>query len=198
MNERLLHRSNVTKKKILWSEDSSPLGWRNCHPYPLFPRLSSQLSPSLWLKVSLPSPCLPSSPARCPPPTHTWAEVWNSSSSVCPGGWTMQEVSSAEVFPFWMSLFDFRVLLFLCEWNVRNEFHHVISQAAAGLWRLSSNQGFYLWSPAMFRVLTYPFEPWWSYLPLNTPEVEGSVARRDFFRFRERGDFFHRFAYYYF
>lgn len=54
----------------------------------------------------------------------------------------MQEVSPAEVFPFRMSLFNFRVLLFLCEGNVRNEFHGVISQALTGLCHLSLDRGF--------------------------------------------------------
>lgn len=101
----------------------------------------------------------------------------------------MQEVSSVEVFPFWMSLFNFRVLLFLCEWNVRNEFHHVISQAPAGLWRLSSNHGFYLWSPAMFRVLTYPFEPWWFYLSIHL-KCRALLPGMTSLASEERGDFF--------
>lgn len=166
MNGRLQHRSNVTKKKfsevktqVLWDEGTVTLT-----PSSLCLALSSL--PLSGSKSLCPLPALPP-PLRSPSPTHTWAVVWNSSWSVCPGGWTMQEVSPAEVFPFRMSLFNLRVLLFLCEWNVRNEFHRVISRAAAGLWRLSSNQGFYPWSPAMFRVLTYPFEHWWSYLSIH-------------------------------
>lgn len=44
--------------------------------------------------------------------------------------------------PFGMSLFNFRVLLFLCEWNVRNESHRVISQALTGLCHLSLDHVF--------------------------------------------------------
>lgn len=97
-------------------------------------------SPSCSFLCSLHSHPPPTSSPR-PPPTWT---VWNSGSEilVCLGGWTMQGASSVEVFPFRMSLFNFRVLLFLCEWNVRNEFHRVISLALTGLCHLSLDHGF--------------------------------------------------------
>lgn len=100
-------------------------------------RTVALVPPRLWLCLS---PCwlLCSLPVSSFPSARTWA-TWV---GVCPGGWTMQEVSPTEVFPFGMSLFNFRVLLFLCEWNVRNEFHHVIFQALTGLCHLSLDHEF--------------------------------------------------------
>lgn len=109
-----------------------------------------------------------------PPPPHTWA-IGNSGLGVCPGACTMQEVSSTEGFPFRMSLFNFRVLLFSCEWNVRNEFHHVISQALTGFCHLSLDRGFTFGFLPCFGFWPIPLSPgnftsqcslWWrSLLP---------------------------------
>lgn len=116
--------------------------------------------------------------------THTWATCVGA----CPGGWTMQEVSPTELFPFGMSLFNFRVLLFLCEWNVRNEFHRVIFQALTGLCHLSLDHEFAFgflpclgfWPiPLSASNFTSQYSLWWrSRLPGVTCNFE---AWRDFF-----------------
>lgn len=128
--------------------------WTNCH---LSPPSSLCRDIGFHFLCSLP---IFSFPSVLPPlpPTHTWA-IWNSGLGVYPGGWTMQEVSSVEVFPFGMSLFNFRVLLFLCEWNVRKKFHHVISQALTGLCHLSLDRGFTFGSLPCLGFWPIPLSP---------------------------------------
>ena len=106
----------------------------NCHPHP------SGLW--LWLSLLVGFSALSLSPPSLLPAPHSHTHTWATRVGACPGGWTMQEVSPTEVFPFGMSLFNFRVLLFLCEWNVRNEFYRVIFQALTGLCHLSLDHDF--------------------------------------------------------
>jgi hypothetical protein len=92
----------------------------------------SSLSPSFLLLSVL------------PPPTFSYTHLSNMKFWIGCMPWRLNYARSVILggVPFRMSLFNFRVLLFLCERNVRNEFHCVISPALTGLCHLSLDGGF--------------------------------------------------------
>lgn len=155
------------KAKVLWEGEEM-----NCHC--VLPLLRYWHSPSCWLLQLSPNFLHPF-PQTPLPPTHSWA-ICNSGWGVCTP-WRLNYARSIIlrgvcVCVFAVSLSHFRVLLFLCEWNVRNEFHRVISQALTGLCHLSLDRGFnFGFLPCLDLSLWVPV-----ILPLNVASSDGSLC----------------------